>query len=412
MGLRLRAEILILMVVLVLPVFSLAKEDSVSGENLESENVAFAIDLYKKQCTRSGNISWSPFSISASLAIAYAGAQGNTRKQMASALRFSLHQEDHNASFESLWLTLKKLEDKGGVSLDYANSLWPQKGFEILPEYREILKTYHGASVTSLDYQLQPGEASQTINRWVEERTKGKIKDIIPPNAINSGTKMVLTNAICFRGDWEQKFEDDSTEDSEFFLSSDNSVKTRLMKRSGTFNYADTGSLQILEMSFAGGDLSMVALLPRERDGINLLEADLSSDNFKLWKNKMVSTKVLVHFPKFEITSSFDLSEALVSIGMVDAFSSKDANFDGIARRNDSALYLSSVIHKAFVEVNEGGTQASASTSIMLSDGLSLSDPQIAVFRADHPLIFLIQENQTGTILFMGRVSEPTKAER
>ncbi|MFH0958506.1 MAG: serpin family protein [Pseudomonadota bacterium] len=409
MRLIFRAQILILILLLAFPFFAPAEENQVYVETLVRDNSAFAIDLYKKLFTRTGNIFISPYSMSTSLAMTYAGAQGNTRKQMANVLRFSLEQKSLDPTFDSLSSTLEKLSGRGLVCLNMANSLWTQKGYNILPEYQDQLKTYYGVSTVSLDYQSQQGEAIKKINGWVEEKTQGRIKDIITPEAINSNTKMVLTNAICFQGAWEQKFEDDLTEDSKFFVSSGNSTEIQMMRHTGMFKYSDIESLQILEMPYAGNELSMIALLPRETEGLKAIESDISSENLNLWKNKMASTKVLVQFPKFEILSSFELSDELVSMGMIDAFNSRDANFEGIAPRKNEPLFLSAVIHKAFVEVDEEGTQASAATSTMAADGISFHDKQIPVFRADHPFIFLIQENQTGCILFMGRVSEPTK---
>ena len=410
MSLTFRAHTIILMVILALPALAPATESQVNAKILAQDNTAFAVDLYKKLYTTSGNIFLSPYSISTALATTYAGAGSGTRKQMAKALRFSLKQKELDRAFGFLQSTLSKAQSEGNVSLSVVNSVWPQKGYDILPEYLDLLKKYYGASITPLDYQSQPGEARKTINNWVQERTQGKIKDIVAPDTINAMTKLVIANAICFRGKWERRFEADLTETAPFFVSSENSVQAPMMTHTALFNYGDLESLQILQMPYVGNELSMIVLLPKGLDGIKLLESDLSSDNLNFWKNKMASTNVLVYFPKFEFTSTFYLADTLVSMGMVDAFSSKDANFSGISPRNKEPLYLSSVIHKAFVKVSEEGTEASAATTITVPDGISLREPLIPVFRADHPFIFLIQENQTGSILFMGRVSEPTTA--
>jgi serpin B len=412
MWLIFRAHTLMLMLTLILPALAPAADSSVIVEKLVKDNTVFAIELYKKLCSETGNISISPYSISASLAMACAGARGDTQKQMTETLGFSVQPKSVQPAFESLRLMLDKLEGKGGVSLNVANSLWTQKGYDISPEYKDLLKTYFGASLISLDYKSQTGEAIKTINDWVDARTQGRIKDIITSDTINPNTKMVLTNAICFKGDWKETFDDDLTEDFKFFISSDNSTEIQMMKHTGMFKYADIESIQILEIPYAGNELSMIAILPKDTEGIRALERNLSSENLNVWKAKMVSTKVLAHIPRFSILSSFDLSDALVSMGMIDAFSSRDANFNGIAPTNNDPLFLSTVIHKAFIEVNEEGTQASAATSMVATDEVSLNDAQIPVFQADHPFIFLIQENQTGSILFMGRVAEPTKAQK
>jgi serpin B len=407
MWLIFRAHTLIFMLILAFPVLTPATESGLNVETLGQDNTAFAIDLYKKLCKGTGNLSVSPYSISSILAITGAGALGNTRKQMARTLRFSLEQKNLDPAFESLRLTLSKIEGKIGVSLNIANAIWPQIGYSLAPKYLDQAKRYYGISITPLDYQNKPGDAGKTINKWVQERTKDKIKDIIPPDSINAMTKIVLTNAICFRGDWEQKFESDLTRKAPFFVTSENSVEIPMMKHAGTFKYGDMKSFQILEMPYVGNDLSMIAILPRETEGLKALESDLSTENLKLWKNKMVPTNVLVHFPKFAITSGFDLSDILISMGMVDAFSSRDANFGGIAPQSNKPLYLSSVVQKAFLEVNEEGTEAAAATLIEVPDSISVRAPMLKVFQADHPFIFLIRENLTGTILFIGRVSEP-----
>jgi serpin B len=403
------AHRLILMLILIFPAMAPAMDSPTNGKTLAQNNTVFAIDLYKKLCSKPGNIFISPYSASAALAMTCAGARGDTEKQMIETLRFSVEPKSIQPAFESLRSILDKLKGKGGVSLNVANSLWPQKGYDIYPEYKDLLKTYYAASIISLDYKSQLGEAIKRINEWVEERTQGRIKDIITPDAINPNTKMVLTNAIYFKGYWEQGFDPDLTEKSNFFISSDNSIETQMMKHTGMFKYADIESLQILEMPYAGNELSMIVALPKATYGIDQLEKELSSEKLSIWKAKMVSTKVLADFPKFEMSSSFDLSDELVSMGMIDAFNSRNANFNGIAVGNNDPLYLSSVIHKAFIEVNEQGTQASAATSIMAPDGISFNDAQIPTFRADHPFIFIIQENQTGSVLFIGRVSETTK---
>ncbi|MCX5873809.1 MAG: serpin family protein [Deltaproteobacteria bacterium] len=407
-----RAHTLIFMLILALAGLAPATESKLNLQTLVQDNTLFAIDLYKKLCTGTGNLSVSPYSISSILAMTCAGAVGNTRKQMARTLRFSLGQKSLDPAFESLQSTLSKIEGKNGVSLSIANAIWPQIGYGLAPKYLDETKRYYGISVTPLDYQNQPGDAAKTINSWVQEKTKDKIKDIIPVDGINAMTKMVLTNAICFKGDWEQKFEPDLTEKTPFFVTSANSVEIPMMEHTGTFNYGEMKSFQILEMPYVGNDLSMITILPRETEGLKALESDLSTENLKLWKNKMVPTNVLVHFPKFAITSGFDLSDILISMGMVDAFSSRDANFGGIAPQSNKPLYLSSVVQKAFLEVNEEGTEAAAATLIEVPDSISVRAPMLKVFQADHPFIFLIRENLTGTILFIGRVSEPIQVKK
>lgn len=411
MWLIFRAHTLKLVLILAFSGLAPAMESRLNVETVVQDNTAFAMDLYKKLCTGTGNLSVSPYSISSNLAMTCAGALGNTQKQMTRTLRFSLGQKSVDPAFESLRLTLDKIEGKTGASLNIGSAIWPQTGYSLTTKYLNQSKRYYGISLTPLDYQNQPAEAVKTINKWVKEKTNDKIKEIISPDGINADTKIVLTNAVYFRGDWDQKFQSNLTEKAPFYITSANSFETPMMKQCGIFRYGDMKSFQILEMPYAGKDLSMIVILPREIEDLKLLESELSTEKLNFWKNKMAPANVLVHFPKFAITSSFEFSDTLVSMGMVDAFSPKDANFAGIAPLAGKPLHLSSVIQKAFVEVNEEGTEASAATSIAVADSISVSESNPKVFRADHPFIFIIQENHTGTILFIGRVSEPISEE-
>ena len=403
MQLILSATALVLLVVLAFSGLTPAAESKVNVETLVQDNSSFAIDLYRKLSTAGGNIFLSPFSVSNALAMTYAGARDNTQKQMASALKFSLDQRELTPAFGMLHSRLNQLQGTGNISLDAANSLWPKNDYKLLPEYLELVKRYYGVSITSLDYQANPEQARETINEWVAKNTRDKIKDIIPPGSLNAETRLVLANAIYFKGEWEQKFKADLTENLEFFLSSNRSVQTPMMTQTAHFRYAKVESLQILELPYIGNELSMLVLLPKQTDGLKSVENNLSLENLRILKGRMAPTKILVHIPKFEITSTFFLADTLASMGMVDAFSRKDANFRGIAVRQDQPLYLSSVIHKAFVEVSEEGTEASAATvADMASESHLVKPPEPPPeFRADHPFIFLIQENQTGSILFI-----------
>jgi len=371
-----------------------------------ADNSAFAFDIFSVLKDKGGNLFFSPYSISSALAMTYGGARGETASQMQKAMRFTRGQEGTHKAFGELDSLLGNIQSKGAVELAVANSIWPQTGYDFLPEYTKLLKKYYGVEITPVDYARAPEPARKKINEWVDVKTKEKIKDLLPEGSIDSMTRLVLVNAIYFKGDWEEQFKPDETVKAPFFVSPGKSVEASLMTRIGDYGYSDMGDLQMLELPYAGGDLSMVVILPGTGCSISDLEKKMTIENFFLWKGSMSKKEVEVFLPKFRITwGSFSLVEALKSLGMVDAFSEIKADLSGMDGRPD--LCITDVLHKAFIDVNEEGTEAAAATAVVV--GLKSMPAPPAVFRADRPFIFIIQENSTGSILFMGRVSEPPK---
>ncbi len=388
--------------------FFTAAQASVASDSkpLAEDNTGFACDLYQKLRVSDGNLFFSPYSISAALAMTYAGARGDTESQMAKTMRFSMNQDVHPA-FAELAAKLAKLQKSGNVKLSIANSLWPQQEYAFLDSYLSLVRKYYGVSVTPLDYKSNPESSRKTINGWVEKETREKIKDLIQPGILDSLTRLVLVNAIYFHGNWEHKFMARGTKDAPFHVTADQTVQAPMMTQQEEFGYATLDSLAMLELPYAGNEVSMLILLPKETEGLKPIEADLSLKNINRWKSRLSKKKVLVFLPKFKMTSSFRMDHALISLGMVDAFSDTKANFAGMDGRSDW-LYIRAVLHKAFVDVNEEGTEAAAATAApAAAKGMPTPPP---TFRADHPFLFLIQENQTGSILFIGRMTDPTKA--
>jgi serine protease inhibitor len=376
-------------------------------EILVQDNSAFAIDLYQRLCATDGNIFFSPFSISTALAMTYAGARGNTEKQMAKTLRFSLDQENLHPAFANIESRLNKLQKAGNVKLSVANSLWPQQDYRFLNEYLSLIKKHYGVSITPVDYKHACEAARKMINEWVEDKTQDKIKDLIQPGILDALTRLVLVNAIYFKGNWESKFKTNLTKDAPFYVSPSKSVQAPIMTQKQEFRYAEIETLQVLELPYVGDELSMIVLLPQKADGLTQLESSLTVENLNRWKRRLAKREVLVFLPKFKMTSIFQLDKTLASMGMVDAFIDSKANFAGMDGRPDW-LYIGAVLHKAFVDVNEQGTEAAAATAVVMkARGMPAPPP---TFRADHPFVFLIHENRTGSILFMGRVTDPTKS--
>jgi serine protease inhibitor/ankyrin repeat protein len=378
-------------------------------ERLVSGNSAFAIDLYKGLDAQEGNLFFSPYSISTALAMAYAGAFENTAMEMAETLRFSMDPRRLHFTFAKLQARMNKIQEGGNIALYVANSLWPQEGHPFLKEYLSLVEKYYGVSIMAVDYQTDNTReaARQTINQWVQKKTEDKIKDLILPGQLNDVTRLVLTNAIYFKGRWKDEFDPKNTRDAAFFLSAPKSIPVPTMYQEEVFGYAETKSLQILEMPYRGGELSMLVLLPRRIEGLRQLERDLSVEDLRAWRSYLQHRKVIVYLPRFKTTFRVELKETLRSMGMVDAFQFPGANFAGFDG-DPRWFYIGEVIHKAYVDVNEEGTEAAAATAVeMMLGGMP---PQPPVFRADHPFLFLIQENSTGSILFLGRVADPTQA--
>jgi serpin B len=369
---------------------------------LVRDNTAFALKLYRQVSGTNGNCFFSPYSISTALAMTYAGARGETEKQMASALCFSLPQADLHPAFSKLESDVKAAQ-KEGIALSVANSLWPHKDYPFKDEYLSLIKREYGVSVTPVDYVKETEKARTAINDWVADRTQDKIRDLIQPGILDPLTRLVLVNAIYFKGKWEQSFKASDTREASFFTAPGQAVTCQLMARKVKARYATFPALDVLELPYAGGGMSMAVLLPKEADGLPKLEQELSPENLARWLGEAREQDVVVFLPRFRMTSLFRLDGTLTAMGMPDAFSRK-SDFSGMDGTRD--LYIGAVIHKAFVDVNEEGTEAAAATAVVMQ--LRSMPKPSPVFRADHPFVFLIRENRTGSILFMGRVSDPS----
>ena len=271
--------------------------------------------------------------------------------------------------------------------------------------FSKLTKDSYGAGLKEVDFAVATEAARREINAWVEKQTHDKIKELIKPKAINQATKLVLTNAIYFKGDWNSQFKKDQTRNEAFTDGGDVKIKTPMMHQTEKFKYLDADTLQVLEMPYAGKELSMVVLLPKKVDGLADLEKSLTAEKLAGWLGKVHEQTVIVSLPKFKTTSAFGLVENLKALGMKKAFVLPGANFSGIDGRED--LFISAVIHKAFVDVNEEGTEAAAATAIILGGGGP--PPMIPEFRADHPFVFLIRDTRNDNVLFLGRIVNPAK---
>jgi len=367
-------------------------------------NNEFAFDLYAKLAEgEEGNLFFSPYSVSSALAMTYAGARGNTAAEMADTLHFTLPQPQFHAAFGNVIGDLNGSQ-RTGYELNTANRLWGQQGYGFLPGYLDVTRQQYGAELARMDFIGAPEPSRKTINQWVENQTHNRIRNLLPQGAVTPYTRLVLTNAIYFKGDWKVEFDPIKTRDEPFWPTPGQQVNVSMMHQFSEFKYAALPTFKMLEMPYVGEDLSMVALLPNERDGLAELEAWLTAETLSQSVEQMALRKVIVSMPKFGMTQTFGLSSVLESMGMSDAFDPKVADFSGMNGARD--LSISGVVHKAFINLNEEGTEAAAATGVVVGT-TSVGDP-IPEFDADHPFLFFIRDNRTESILFMGRVADPS----
>lgn len=365
----------------------------------------FATDLYARLGSdKSKNFFFSPYSISTALAMTYAGAAGSTEDQMAKVLHFSVPGAKLHPAFNSQRRNLTSDDKTPGFQLRVANRLWGQQGFHFLPEFLQVTNANYGANLGLVDFK-QTESARMSINSWVEEQTENKIQNLLAPGVLSASTRLVLTNAIYFKARWMHEFSKSATTDAPFHLSNSQQITVPTMKQTGHHRYTAFGEGQILELPYIGSsDISMMILLPKINVGLVTLEKRLTNENLQKWSAGLQSRLVKVHLPKFKISSQFSLKDVLESMGMSLAFS---GNADFSKMSTQEQLFISAVIHKAFVDVNEEGTEAAAATAVAMV-GAGVPRPEEPVeFRADHPFVFLIQDNRTQSILFLGRVSNP-----
>jgi serpin B len=364
----------------------------------------FALDLYGQLAKQDGNLFFSPYSISNALAMTSAGARGETATQMAETLHFALDQERLHLSFGALRTQIAGTDEQRNYQLQTANRLWGQQDYGFLPDFLWTTESNYDADLKQVDFINDTEEARTTINRWVEERTSEKIKNLIKPGILTADTRLVLTNAIYFKAAWRHPFVPEQTKEGEFTLADGEKVMAKLMHGHVRTNYFQGDSFQALELPYEEHELSMIVLLPNDPQDLPALEMKLTPNNLTKWLETLSGHGVDVTLPKFKLTSEFMLKDVLSEMGMPDAFDPQNADFSGMTR---ARLFISHVVHKAFVDVNEAGTEAAASTAVVVAtDSASTQKP--ATFRADHPFVYLIRENRTGSILFMGRVLSPS----
>ena len=378
-------------------------------EELVDGNNAFAFDLYHQAIDGQENLFYSPYSISIALAMTYTGARGDTESQMATAMHYNLSQDALHPAFNFVDQELNSRgegaqgKDGEGFRLNVVNAIWGQKDYSFLQEYLDTLAMNYGAGLRVLDFENAAEESRLTINGWVEDQTEERIKDLIPQGGINSMTRLVLTNAVYFNAAWASQFEESMTSPGDFHLLDGGSVQVPMMRQMEGFRYAEMDGFKAVELPYDGFELSMVLLVP---DGGRFEEVEQVLDSALVDGaiGALQSTEVMLTMPRFKLESSLGLNQALVALGMTDAFAPGAADFSGMDGSKD--LFIADVIHKSFVEVDEAGTEAAAATAVVME---ATSAPMQPVeLNVDRPFIFLIRDIETGTTLFVGRVMDPS----
>lgn len=374
---------------------------------ISAANNAFAIDFYRLISAGSphGNLFYSPTSIYTAFSVLYEGARADTAAQMERVFGFDPDAEArHNATAR---LMAAANHDDQYATLDLANALWIADWFMPYESYLDVARDTYLAGARVVDF-TDESDSVDRINRWASDNTNGKIDEVIIPRDVHGNTSMVINNAIYFKGTWATQFPEGDTNESDFWKGESESVRADFMNVQGMFNYTRSDGVQVLKMPYKGDRLSMLAVLPDDRNGIGALEESITAGVIEEWNRSLLPAEVTVSVPKFEVRTKYELNGPLTSLGMPDAFDRYNADLSGIASLDSGNLYVDKAAQDAYVKVNEEGTEAAAVTTIIINtDSAPLPPPR---FVADHPFLFIIQDDASSTILFMGRISDPTSA--
>jgi serpin B len=369
----------------------------------------FAFELYKQYKDTNDNVFFSPYSISSALEMTYEGARGKTAQEIQSVFHFPSDPATRIGSFAKLYSQINP--QNATYQLSTANALWAQKSYPFDANYLKTIETYYHGKATNLDFAGDAEGSRKTINTWVSEKTANKIPELFAPGSLNALTRLVLTNAIYFKGKWFAPFEKTLTQQKDFATAAGAKVKCSMMNIQKNFKYAETSDYQAIELPYEKNDLSMIVILPKTGK-VSAAESSLTVAQLASIKSTMASNLVDVYLPKFKFNTSYNMNQTLSAMGMSTAFNPDSADFTGMYDRNKANgenLYIGLVIHKAYVDVYEEGTEAAAATGVaMMASSIAEPIPP-KIFNADHPFIFAIAHNATGSILFLGKVNDPTK---
>ena len=361
---------------------------------------SFSFKLYDQVKSGDGNIFFSAYSVSDCFGMADAGAKGKTAQEIEQAVYGGLSGDVLYQGMKNLRIMIAA-PDGPDCQITVANAFWKRSGKAVRPDYLTRINNYYNGGFHELDFCKDPSGSAAFINRWVEEKTRSRIRDLVSPDSVNCYTAVILTNAVYFKGKWLDEFDKEATRDEPFYLANGTTKTIPLMSRTGNYDYAETETAQILKLPYKGNAFSMVIVLPKAKKSLADIQKDLDDVNKRL--ASLSRSEVEVYIPRFKLETRMELNLPLQGLGINEAFS-QSADFSGIA---DKPLFISEVIQKAYVDVNEEGTEAAAATEINMTMSASIVPPWSIVFRADHPFLFFIRHNASGVIVFMGRFSEP-----
>jgi serpin B len=385
-----------------IPTANTSEQDSSKNFSIGNSINIFAFKTYSILSNESGNLFFSPFSVHAALSMMAEGANGSTLEEMDNALALSTDSSTRQQGYEELMNNLNAKNSNYNLSI--ANAIWIEKTYSVKPEFSDILSTYYDTTAFRADFANNPDAERMNINRWVEGKTNNKILNLIPEGNVDSLTRLVIADAIYFKGKWAQIFEKQNTKEAPFFVSSSMNVTVPLMYQSAWTGYYSDNEVKALEMDYEGYNLSMLILLPDSNHSLSEVESELSSDQINSIRSQIVNTEVHIWIPRFSITRFEKMRDLLIELGMASAFDSSTADFAGINSAKE--LFISDVFHKTFINVNEFGTEAAAATAVIFAG--AAPPMYVKEFRADHPFLFFIMDKQSGAILFMGRVVDPS----
>ena len=377
--------------------------------HVASENNRFALELYQKLRVGNGNILASPYGISTAFALAYPAARGKTAAELARAFHFGACDADTFTALGALFKTINDAGKDGSFQLSTANALWGQEGVALLPDYLKTVEDHFGAGLRRVDFKSNPEAARLVINQWIEAQTRDKIKDLLKKGDLNQATRLVLTNAVYMKAAWAEPFNKPLTHDEPFHLTLETKPTVPTMHRTGDYNYYEGGSFAAVEIPYALHALSMIVILPtiKPTSTTSGYAALANTENALTldWLPKLRGSKVELALPRFKFENRFALKSTLAALGVVDAFQYNDADFSGMTGRKD--FWIDEAVHQTYIDCNEEGTEAAAATAIMMRSAAMMVPKPPIPFHADHPFLFLIRENTTGCILFIGRVVNP-----
>ena len=375
-----------------------ASPDDVSGA--ARDGLAFAL-AFKAALKKPGNQFFSPYSVASALALLHLGARGATAQEIASGLRLSIPEDRLAAAMSGLQT---QLLDQKGAELSAQSALWPSRRLVLAPAFVADARRFYGAAPEALDFS-DPAGAAKRINDWVEKGTRGKIKDLISARMLTAETRLVLANAVYFKGAWLEAFTKARTEEQPFFTLGGTQAKAMLMRSTREAGYLEDGAVQVAELPYKGDRFSMVVVLPKDRRGLRAMEASLTPQKLEAWLSGLSRQEVVIFLPRFKLELGLDLKPVLEALGMRSVFEDA-ADFSKVSATEK--IKVGAAVHKAFVVVNEEGTEAAAATAIMMAPGSAARHAPPPQFRADHPFLFLIRDRKTAAILFLGRFEDPT----